>query len=236
VQSYTRHQLKEDKFKEASLHALEAAQAHRKQITVISVIVLVIVVAAGAVFYWRTHQQDVASAAIGEAMNTYNAPIRAAGAPVTPGQLSFSSAEQRAKEAEKQFQSVADKYGSTQAGKTAAYMAAVSALDAGDYASAEPKFKALSESRHQDLASLAKLGLASVYESTNRNADAIKIYSDLMAHPTESVSRERAQFALASLYESSDPAQAKKMYEQLASDKSPGVAQIAREREAALAK
>jgi len=236
VQSYTRHQLKEDKFKEASLHALEAAQAHRKQITLISVIVLVIVVAAGATYYWHTHQQDVASVAMGEAMNVYNAPLRAPDAPATPGQLTFTSAEQRSKEAEKQFQSVADKYGNTQAGKNAAYMAAVSALEAGDYPSAESKFKALSEARHQDLASLAKLGLASTYEATNRSADAIKIYSDLMSHPTESVSRERAQFALATLYESTDPAQAKKMYEQLASDKSPAVAQIAREREAALAK
>lgn len=236
MQSYTRHQLKEDKFKEASLHALEAAQAHRQQITVISVIVLVIVIAAGATYYWHTHQQDVASVAMGEAMNVYNAPLRAPDAPVNPSQLTFASAEQRSKEAEKQFQSVADKYGSTQAGKNAAYMAAVSALEAGDYPSAESKFKALSESRHQDLASLAKLGLASVYESTNRNTDAVKIYSELMSHPTESVSRERVQFALASLYESSDPAQAKKMYEQLASDKSPAVAQIAREREAALAK
>lgn len=236
MQSYTRHQLKEDRFKEASLHALEAAQAHRQQITLISVIVLVIVVAAGAVYYWRSHQQDVASVAMGEAMNVYNTPLRAADAPATPGQLTFASAEERSKDAEKKFQSVADKYGSTQAGKNAAYMAAVSALEAGDYPSAESRFKTLSESRHQDLASLAKLGLASTYEATNRNADAIKIYSDLMSHPTESVSRERAQFALASLYESSDPAQAKKMYEQLASDKSPAVAQIAKEREAALAK
>ena len=51
-----------------------------------------------------------------------------------------------------------------------------------------------------------------------------------MKKPTVSVSRARAQFALATLYERKDPVQAKKIYDQLASDKSPAVAQMAKQR------
>jgi hypothetical protein len=76
--------------------------------------------------------------------------------------------------------------------------------------------------------------LASVYQATNREQDAISVYNELMRKPTESVSRERVQLMLAELYEKKDPAQAKKIYDQLASDKSPVVAQIAKQRQTAL--
>jgi tetratricopeptide (TPR) repeat protein len=112
-------------------------------------------------------------------------------------------------------------------------MAGVVALDAGQYSEAESKFKKAADRGNKDVAALAKMGLASAYEATNRDQDAINTYNELMKKPTESVSRARAQFALAALYERKDPAQAKKIYDQLASDKSQAIAQIAKERETA---
>jgi predicted negative regulator of RcsB-dependent stress response len=236
VQSYTRHQLKEDKFQEVTRGALGQAQAHRQQLAVGAIVILLVVVLGGGYFLWRSAQNDKASTAMGDAMNVYSAPLRAPNAAVEPGQLTFDSVQQRAKEAEKKFQAVAQQYPHTDAGKNAAYMAAVTALESSDYPAAESRFKALADSGNKDLSSLANMGLASVYESTNRDSDAVKIYTELSNKPTESVSRERAQFALASLYESKDPAQAKKIYDQLASDKSPAVAQVAKQRQAALGK
>jgi hypothetical protein len=236
VQSYTRHQLKEDKFQEVTRGALAQAQAHRQFLVSAAIFVIVVVVIAGGYFFWHSTQNDKASAAMGQAMNVYSAPLRTANAPVEPGQLTFDSAQQRAKEAEKKFQDVAQRYSHTDAGKDAAYMAAVAALESEDYPAAESRFKALADSGNKDLSSLAKMGLASIYEVTNRDNDAIKIYTELSNKPTESVSRERAQFALASLYETKDPAQAKKIYDQLATDKSPAIAQIAKQRQAALGK
>ena len=87
---------------------------------------------------------------------------------------------------------------------------------------------------NKDLAALAKLGLASVYEATNRDQDAINIYNELIKKPTQSVSSQRAQFALADLYQRKDPAQAKRIYDQLALDKSPAVAQLAKQRQGAV--
>ena len=75
------------------------------------------------------------------------------------------------------------------------------------------------------------MGMASVYQATNRDQDAINTYNELMKKPTESASRERVQFALAELYERKDPAQAKRIYDQLASDKQPVVAQLAKQRQ-----
>jgi predicted negative regulator of RcsB-dependent stress response len=236
VQSYTRHQLKEDKFQEVTRGALAQAQAHRQQLVAAAIVVILVVVLAGGYFFWRTAQNDKASTGMGEAMTVYSAPLHTASAPVEPGQPTFDSAQQRAKEAEKKFQDVAQRYPHTDAGKDAAYMAAVTALEAGEYSAAESSFKAVADSGKKELSSLAKMGLASVYEATNRSDDAVKIYNDLSNKPTDSVSRERAQLALASLYETKDPAQAKKIYDQLAADKSPAVAQIAKQRQAALGK
>ena len=234
MQSYTRHQLKEDKFQEVTRGAIEQAQAHRQQLILGVILVLVVLIAAGGFGYWRNQQQDAAGAAMGEALNTYTAPIRAADAPVDATQLTFASTAERDKKAEEQFQAIADKYPHTDPGKNALYMSAAAALDAGQYSDAEAKFKRVADSANKDLSSLAKMGLASVYEATNRSQDAINIYNQLMTKPTTSVSRERAQLALAELYEKKDPAQARKIYDQLAADKSPVLSQIAHQRQAAL--
>jgi tetratricopeptide (TPR) repeat protein len=234
VQSYTRHQLKEDKFQEVTRGALAQAQAHRSQLALFGGIALAAVIAVGGFALWRTQQNEQASAAMGKAMTTYVAPVLAPGAPADPTQLSFTSVQKRGEEAEKQFQAVADKYPHTETGKNAQYLAAAAALDAGQYADAEAKFKKAADSGSKDLAALAKLGLASVYEATNRDQDAINVYNELMKKPTQAVSRERVQFALAELYERKDPAQAKKIYDQLAADKSPTVSQLAKQRQGAI--
>ncbi|HWC18385.1 MAG TPA: tetratricopeptide repeat protein [Terriglobales bacterium] len=234
MQSYTRHQLKEDKFQEVTRGAIAQAQAHRHGLTVAGIAVLVGVIVLGGFGYWRNLQDEEASVGVGQAMNTFSAPIRSQDSVPDPSIVSFSTTAERDKQAEKQFQAIADKYAHTDSGKNALYMIGVVALDAGDYATAEAKFKKAADVGNKEIASLAKLGLASTYEATNRDQNAIDIYNELIKKPTASVSRERAQFALASVYEKKDPAQAKKIYDQLATDKSPTVAQIAKTRQSEL--
>lgn len=234
MQSYTRHQLKEDRFQEVTRGAIAQAQEHRQQLTLLGVVVLVLVLAGGAYAYWRSYQDDQASAAMGQALSTYSSPIRAQGALADPSFPSYASTAERDKEAEKQFQGVADKFPRTDTGKNALYMAGAAALDGGQYPDAEAKFKKVVDVGNKELAALAKLGLASVYEATNRDQDAINIYNELIKKPTESVSSQRAQFALADLYQRKDPVQAKRIYDQLALDKSPAVAQLAKQRQGAV--
>jgi len=234
VQSYTRHQLKEDKFQEVTRGAIAQAQEHRQQLTLLGVIVLVLVVAGGGYAYWRSYQDEQASAELGKALTTYATPIRQAGALADPNFPTYGSTAERDTEAAKQFQAVADRFPRTDSGKNALYMAGAAALDGGQYSEAESKFKKVIDVGNKDLGALAKLGLASVYEATHRDQDAINVYNELIKNPTQSVSAQRAQFALADLYEHKDPAQAKKIYDQLALDKSPTVAQLAKQRQSAV--
>ena len=99
MQSYTRHQLKEDKFQEVTRGAIAQAQEHRQQLTLLGIVVLVLLLAGGAYGYWRSYQDDQASAAMGLAMTTYAAPIRAPGALADPSLLSYASTAERDREA-----------------------------------------------------------------------------------------------------------------------------------------
>jgi hypothetical protein len=65
------------------------------------------------------------------------------------------------------------------------------------------------------LAALAKMALAGLYRSSNRPADAAKIYKDLADHPSDTVSKPEAQLQLAQVYESTDPQQATNLYQQI---------------------
>jgi hypothetical protein len=62
------------------------------------------------------------------------------------------------------------------------------------------------------------MGLASIYRESNRAADAIALYKQLVEHPTATVPKSAAQLELASMYETTDPQQATLIYQQLQKD------------------
>jgi hypothetical protein len=128
---------------------------------------------------------------------------------------------ERAQAAEKAFKSAADQFDKLpypKAGKIARYMEGVSAMNAGDNAGAEQILKGVAGSRDANVAALAKMSLATLYRSANRQADAVKIYKDLQDHPTDTVSKVQAQLEMAEMYESSDPQQAANIYQQIQKD------------------
>ena len=212
---YTRHQLKEDKFTETAAESLSWIQEHRGKVTAVLVIALLgAIAAAGAWFYMQKREQQ-ASLELSKALRTLNAPLRDLDSPANPDFLSFSSAKERAEQARKQFKEVAEKYKYTRSGEAAGYLEAVSALNAGDTAAAEQRLKDLSTSRNRDLASLARLKLASVYRANNRDDLAVTIYKELIERPTRMVPKELAQLELAGLYESKDPKEAQRLYQAL---------------------
>ena len=112
-------------------------------------------------------------------------------------------------------------------GKLARYLEGVSAMQADDNAVAEQELKASSEFRDEEVASMAKMALASFYRSTNRQSDAARIYKELADHPTEAVSKVAAQLAMAEMYETTDRQQASSLYQQIQNDRNPSAAQIA---------
>ena len=120
--------------------------------------------------------------------------------------------DERATAARKQFQAIVDNYPHTHTADMARYFIGVNAANENDTATAERNLKAVASSGNRELASVAKLALASLYASTNHTKDAVALYQELINKPTASVSKVAAELQLAELYQSlSQPADAKRV-------------------------
>jgi predicted negative regulator of RcsB-dependent stress response len=238
VRSYTRHQLKQDSFTTSTAETITWAVAHRSKLVAVGIVLAVILAAVGGGWAYVNYRDQQASAELSLAIQKYNEPVRPAGTPATPDVPSYGSIQERDKTTNAEFDRIANKYPFTQSAQMARYFAGVTARDLGDNATAEKDMQQVSASRYHEIASLAKLALAAVYHDTNRNAQAIDLYKQMIDHPTVSVGKSTAQLALASLYESMEqPTEARHIYEQMQKD-SPGtaVAQLAMQRLQALGK
>lgn len=216
MQGYTRRQLKQDRFAETAKETADWASEHRRLVIWGTTIVVVVAAVATGLYFWYTHQSEQANIQLSTAIRTFSDPLRPAGAPPAAGDdQSFTNSVDRGKAAAKQFQTIADKYWLTKPGKIARYMQGVSAMQAGDNATAEKVLKDVADSRDKDLASLAKMALAALYRTTGRQSDAVKVYKDLQSNPTDTVSKAQAQLAMAAMYEATDPQQAASIYQQI---------------------
>ena len=225
MDTQTRHALKQDKFVQATTSGLSWIELHRSQViraSVIAVVILAAIIGSAAFYEHRTAQ---ASLALGQALEIYNTPLRQPG---EPEDGSFSTAADRAKAANRQFVDVANRYGSLEPGKVALYFAGLTDIDLGKTADAEGSLKQVAGSYHKDLASLAKVALANLYVQTGKTPQAIDLYKQLIAKPTDTVPASAAQLQLAALYERTDPQQAKQIYAVLKDkDKATAAGQIA---------
>lgn len=225
---YTRQELKQDRFAETAADAMHWTAAHRSKLVnggIALAIVLLIVVGG---FWYVRHTEAAAQAELGQALLTYNAPLRPPSMPADPQQVSFTSVKERAEAASPEFNKIASSYGITKAGKFAKYFAGLAAIDMGNDKVAEDHLKYAAGVRDGDVSSLSKLALAALYRDTNRESDAVNEYKELIDHPTNSVPKVTAQLQLADLYSAKQPAEAKKIYEQIAKDNpKSAVAEIA---------
>ncbi len=220
MRAETRHQLKTDRFTQATIGAAEATahwtSEHKSKLIVGLVITAVVVAAVAGGWYYLNQQDDKANLELTKAVRTLQTQIRPAGTPETPNFPTFASAQDRATAAKSQLQAVIDKYPHTHTADIARYLLGTTAAELGDKATAEPQLKEVASSRNSDLASLAKMALASLYGSTNRTKEAADLYKELINKPTNTVSKLMAQMQLASLYESAGQSmEAKHVYEQI---------------------
>jgi predicted negative regulator of RcsB-dependent stress response len=223
VRAETRHQLKQDKFSRATLQVAEqtvhwSAEHKTKLIAGVAIAVAVIAAVLGTWYYFQK-QDEKASVDFTNAVQTLNEPIRPAGMPPQPDYPSFGSSNERATAAHKQFQAIADKYPHTHAGDFARYFVGVTSSQLGDYAAAERELKPVTEFHNGELSALAKMALASVYRSQNRNKDAEDLYNNLIQHPTSTVAKSSAQIQLAETYAADGKlSEAKIIYGQIKKD------------------
>jgi predicted negative regulator of RcsB-dependent stress response len=218
VRAETRHQLKTDRFSQATIDAAERTAhwsvEHKNKLIGAMVIALVVAVAAGASWYYLSQQDQKASLDLGQAVRTLDTPVRPPNMPAQPDAPSFASSSERATAAHKQFQAIADKYPHTHSGEFARYFLGLTSANLGDNTSAERELQKVISSGDNDLAALAKMALASVYRNTGRNKQAEELYKQLAAKPTSTVGKVTAQIELAAAYKADNqPLEAKRIYE-----------------------
>ncbi len=212
----TKQALKHDQFIDTTQHGLEWASENRHTVIVAGsiLIALLIIVIGGFVFY--NNRSQAASVAFGAAMQEYQTPLAEPGQPVPPGVKTYPTVAERAKAANQLFMAAADKYSMEPDGKTARYFGGLTYIEAGNNAAAESTLKQVAGGWNSELASLAKLSLANLYRQTGRDAQAVDLYNELTAKPTNSVPPGLAQLQLAELYETQGkPEDAKKIYAKL---------------------
>lgn len=223
MRAETRHQLKQDTFSRVTIGAAEKTAhwsvEHRNTLAIAAVAVAVIVAAVAGGWYYLSQQDEKASLEMTQAVRTMSTQLRPAGTPEQPDVPSFTSAKERAEAAKKQFQAIVDKYPHTRTADMARYFLGVTAASVGDNATAESKFKETASAGNAELASVAKLALASLYGGSSRTKDAVALYQELINKPTSSVSKVTAQLQLAELYQAtSQPLDAKRLYEEVKKD------------------
>ena len=220
MRAQTRHSLKEDRFRGATITAAERTAdwtvEHRKTLIIAAIVIAVLLAIVLGGWTYVSRQDEKASLEFGQAVRTMETPLRPSGVPEQPGYPSFASAQDRAAAARKQFQQIVDNYPHTHTADMARYFLGVTSADLGDNAAAERYLTQASSLHNDDLSALAKFALASVYRKEKKDAQAIDVYKQLINKPSRTVGKVTAQLELASLYEAKQqPAEAKRIYEQV---------------------
>jgi tetratricopeptide (TPR) repeat protein len=197
VDTQTRHALKQDKFARAAASSASWLGENRSMVLrwIISAVVALVLVVSGSV-YWNT-RTSAADQALGSAVDVYTEPLAEPG---VPDSGTYTTAAARATEANREFVAIAHNFSGLPQASKAHYFAGVTYMDLGQNGPAETELKAAAGSWNRNVANLARLALAGLYHQTGRDSDAVNLYNQLVAKPSDTVSAAAAQLDLADLY------------------------------------
>jgi tetratricopeptide (TPR) repeat protein len=198
VDTQTRHALKGDKFAQATKASVSWVSGNSAAVVRWAIAgAVVLVVGIGFIVFWNI-QSSAAEAALGDALDAYAAPLALPNVPAQAGE--YATAADRSKAANQKFKAVADKYGWLPEGSKAGYFTGVTDQELGKTADAEAELKKASGAWNRNLANLAKVALASIYHQQGSDQQAIDLYNEVIAKPSETVTAGTAQLDLADLY------------------------------------
>jgi tetratricopeptide (TPR) repeat protein len=219
VDRLTRHQLKQDEFRDTLEQFEDYFKKHYQEILNVTIIVVVVVGLAAGLKYYTDRQEAQANADLGEALQTFRAYVGQPQPGTTePNAPAFPTAQDKYKKALEQFQAIVSKYKMVPRPKAVAvarYQAGVCQAFLGDHAGAIQTLREASQDHDREIASLAKCALAGELAETGKVPEAAKLYQDLADHPTLSVPEAAALLAMADAYRTSEPAQARQIYERI---------------------
>lgn len=209
---FTRRELNSNPVAVGVEHSVDYFSLHRSQIIKIVAAVVLLAILIGGFFLWRNHQQDVRRAKLGEAFTTQDAYVGPLNAPIG---LSFPTQEAKDQAVSKAFSAVAAEFPGTHEGSIAQFYVASAQLKNNNLTEARKNLQTLADSGDKEYASLAKMSLAQLDYSENKPAEGEKLLRDVIANPTELVSKEEATITLARHLGQTNPAQARALLQPL---------------------
>ena len=196
----------------------EIFHQHRRKIVLLSGIALLVIAVVGGLLLYARSQRTQAGAAFAGALATFHAPVL----PTPPTNRSdleyYTTNEEKYTAAWGQFTEISGEFSWFALGDLAQYYAALCQRELGKLAEAEQDLGFIAKGGNQDLAGLAKVVLASIYEQTGREEEAEKLLEEMGNNPTSTVPKVTAQLALAELYQKTRPEEAVELYQQITAD------------------
>jgi tetratricopeptide (TPR) repeat protein len=201
VDKHLKQQIKQDDLVTGVEQAAGFVKNHQQEVKVAVAAIVVAALAVSGFTWYRNSRENEANRALEAALETYHAPVAAAGAPQA-APVKFASDAERLKQAVGEFDGVGRRYGSMTAGRRARYYAALCRSELGENAEAEKTLSELAAGdRSQIESGLARLALADLFRRTGRFDQAITSYRQLSDEQDGSVPRDHALMALSGTLE-----------------------------------
>jgi len=215
----TRHELKQDEFRETLDQLEQYLKVHLKEILTVTILVVVVVGLAGGLKYYHAQREASANIELAAALRTFQAYVGTV-TPETMGSDSqiFLNARDKYEKAREQFNAIVLKYQMfprPKAVSIARYHVGICESLLGNSAAAINTLQEASRDGDREIASLAQFALAGEFLKTGKKQEAAKIYRDLADHPSLAVPKATALLALAGALQDSQPARARQLYQQI---------------------
>jgi len=212
VDRQTRKDLKTDKFAEDVFDVFEWASVHKAEVVRYGALLLAVVVIVVGVVYYNRSQAVTREEALAKALRVDDATTAEV---VQPANMHFDTEAEKDKAKMQAFTDISAKYNGSQEAAVADMYLGSYAVDAGNLAEAEKRYRKVVDDGPKAYAGLARLSLAQVYASEGKAADAEKVLRDAIANPSLTVSKEHATIVLGELLAQNNPAEAHKLIDPL---------------------
>jgi predicted negative regulator of RcsB-dependent stress response len=212
VDRQTRKDLKTDKFAEDVFDVFEWTSVHKAEVVRYGAILVAVVLIVVGVVYYNRAQAVTREEALAKALRIDDATTAEV---VQPTNMHFETEADKDKARVQAFTDLSAKYSGTQEAAVADMYLGSYAVDSGNLAEAEKRYRKVVDDGPKAYAGLARLSLAQVYASEGKMADAEKVLRDAMANPSLTVSKEHATIVLAELLAHNNPAEAHKLIDPL---------------------
>lgn len=220
-----REELKKDQFVETIGQSVGYVASHRQQAYTYAGIALAALAVVAGVYFYTQNKRATEQAALAQALQIKSATIGVA--PPGDTRPSYPTEEEKNKALVKALSEVTAKHPGTDAAAVAFFQLGVTAADAGKMDEAAKQFEQAVATGSREYASAARLALGQVYPALGKAAEAEKVLRELMASPSNLVSKEQATFTLARVLSSTNPAEARKLIDPLQKDSRPAIARSA---------